>query len=81
MFAASYTYYRSSGPILTPPVLVTRPGGLVLDPFAGSGSTGCACELEGLDFIGIEQDAESVEIAEARIAHWANQAAQMEIAA
>ena len=51
--------------------LVTPPGGLVLDPFTGSGSTGVACALEGLRFVGIEQEAEYVEIAERRIAHHA----------
>ncbi len=50
--------------------LVTPPGGLVLDPFTGSGSTGCAAALEGRGFIGIEQDAEYVAIAEWRIAYW-----------
>jgi DNA modification methylase len=49
--------------------LVTPPGGIILDPFTGSGSTGIAAVLEGFDFIGIEQDAEYVEIAERRIAH------------
>ena len=49
--------------------LVTPPGGLVLDPFAGSGSTGVACVLEGLRFAGIEQDAEYAEIARRRVAH------------
>jgi DNA modification methylase len=48
--------------------LVTPPGGRVLDPFVGSGTTGCAAVLEGFDFIGIERDAEYVAIAEARIA-------------
>ena len=48
--------------------LVTPPGGTVLDPFAGSGSTGKGAVLEGLDFIGIEREAEYVSIAEARIA-------------
>ena len=43
----------------------------VLDPFAGSGTTGAAAVLEGFDFIGIEREAEYVEIAEARIAWWA----------
>lgn len=52
--------------------LVTPPGGIVLDPFAGSGTTGCAAALEGVNFIGIEQEAEYVAIAERRIAHWAN---------
>lgn len=36
--------------------LVTQPGGVVLDPFLGSGSTGKAAILEGFRFIGIEQD-------------------------
>jgi site-specific DNA-methyltransferase (adenine-specific) len=47
--------------------LVTPPNGTVLDPFMGSGSTGKACAYEGFDFIGIEQSAEYVEIAQARI--------------
>lgn len=54
--------------------LVTPPGGVVLDPFAGSGSTGCAAVLEGFDFLGIErQDTELepfVSIAVARVAWW-----------
>ena len=48
--------------------LVTPPGGIVLDPFAGSGSTGKACALEGFRFIGIEREMEYCKIAEARIA-------------
>jgi site-specific DNA-methyltransferase (adenine-specific) len=36
--------------------LITPPGGTVLDPFAGSGTTGLACAAEGFSFIGIEQD-------------------------
>ena len=48
--------------------LITPPAGIVLDPFMGSGSTGKAAILEGFDFIGIEQSAEYVEIAKARIA-------------
>ena len=47
--------------------LVTPPNGVVLDPFMGSGSTGKACAYEGFDFIGIDQSAEYVEIARARI--------------
>lgn len=47
--------------------LVTRPGGTVLDPFMGSGSTGKAAKLEGFEFIGIELDPEYCKIAEARI--------------
>ena len=48
--------------------LVTPPGGTVLDPFMGSGSTGKACALEGFRFIGIERETEYCKIAEARIA-------------
>ena len=48
--------------------LVTPPGGTVLDPFTGSGSTGRGAILEGFNFIGIEREAEYVEIARARIA-------------
>lgn len=47
--------------------LVTPPGGLVLDHFMGSGSTGKAAILEGLRFVGIEGEAGHVAIAEARI--------------
>lgn len=47
--------------------LVTPSGGVVLDPFMGSGSTGKACVYEGFNFIGIEQSVEYVEIAQARI--------------
>lgn len=50
--------------------LVTPPGGTVLDPFTGSGTTGCAAALESLDFIGIEREPEYADIAEARIKHW-----------
>lgn len=49
--------------------LVTPPGGTVLDPFMGSGSTGKAAMLEGFQFIGIEREAEYLEIAKARIEH------------
>jgi DNA modification methylase len=48
--------------------LVTPTGGIVLDPFTGSGSTGKGAVLEGFRFIGIEREAEYVEIARARIA-------------
>lgn len=49
--------------------LVTPPGGKVLDPFTGSGSTGKAAVMEGFSFQGIERDAEYSEIAKARITH------------
>ena len=48
--------------------LVTPPGGLVLDTFMGSGTTGIAAIAEGFSFIGIEHDADYLAIAEARIA-------------
>lgn len=47
--------------------LVTPAGGTVLDPFAGSGSTGIAALREGFSFVGIEREHEYVEIARARI--------------
>lgn len=53
--------------------LVTPTGGLVLDPFMGSGSTGKAAIREGFRFIGIELDEHYVSIARARIEHEATQ--------
>ena len=50
--------------------LVTPPGGLVLDPFMGSGTTGVAAKLEGFGFVGIEKDAESFATAQKRLG-WA----------
>jgi DNA modification methylase len=47
--------------------LVTPPGGLILDPFTGSGSTGRGAVLEGFRFLGLELSPEYVQIAEARI--------------
>lgn len=47
--------------------LITPPGGVVLDPFTGSGSTGKAAVREGFQFIGIEREAEYLAIARARI--------------
>lgn len=47
--------------------LVTPAGGTVLDPFAGSGSTGRGAIAEGFQFVGIELDPEYAAIAEARI--------------
>lgn len=54
--------------------LVTPPGALVLDPFAGSGSTGRGALLEGFRFIGIEREAEFIPISDARLSHAAKQA-------
>ena len=49
--------------------LVTPPGGVVLDPFTGSGSTGKAAMREGFRFIGCELSPEYLAIARARITH------------
>ena len=51
--------------------LVTPKGGVVLDPFMGSGSTGMAAKDEGFDFIGIEKDEEYYKICESRITRFA----------
>ncbi len=50
--------------------LVTPPGGTVLDPFMGSGTTGIAAHLEGFDFIGCELDQHHAATAELRIRHY-----------
>jgi len=53
--------------------LVTPPGGVVLDPFMGSGSTGRAALLDSFRFIGIEREEQYLAIAAARIAAIARQ--------
>jgi site-specific DNA-methyltransferase (adenine-specific) len=50
--------------------LVAPRGAVVLDPFMGSGSTGCAAMVEGLQFVGIDITPEYVDIARRRIAWW-----------
>jgi hypothetical protein len=47
--------------------MVTSPGGIVLDPFMGSGSTGVAARDAGFKFIGVEKEEEYFEIAKKRI--------------
>jgi len=47
--------------------LITPPNGKVLDPFMGSGSTGCACIKLGFNFTGIEMSEESFLISQKRI--------------
>jgi DNA modification methylase len=54
--------------------LITPPGGVTLDPFTGSGSTGKAAMYEGFIFVGMEREPEYVEIARARIEHAIKQA-------
>lgn len=49
--------------------LVTPPGGIVLDPFMGSGTTGVAARNLGFEFIGCEMDPQYLEIAKRRIEH------------
>jgi site-specific DNA-methyltransferase (adenine-specific) len=49
--------------------LVTPPGGHVLDPFAGTGTTGAACIREGFDATLVEREADSVADIERRLAH------------
>jgi site-specific DNA-methyltransferase (adenine-specific) len=50
--------------------LITPPGGTVLDPFNGSGSTGCAAVELGMTYIGCELDEKYVDIASRRIEAW-----------
>ena len=52
--------------------LITPPGGTVLDPFNGSGSTGCAAVELGFNYIGCELDPAYVAITEKRITAWLN---------
>jgi len=56
--------------------LVTPPGGTVMDPFAGSGTTLCAAGLEGFDAIGIEKTAEYLPIIRGRVAHWTGESVE-----
>lgn len=56
--------------------LLCPPGGTVLDPFAGSGSTGAACVLEDRRFVGIERDGRYLDVARTRIEHWSTEAAR-----
>ncbi|MGD0453451.1 MAG: site-specific DNA-methyltransferase [Solirubrobacteraceae bacterium] len=53
--------------------LITPPGGVVLDPFAGSGTTGIAAIAEDRVFLGIEREARYIDIGCARLAHWAQE--------
>jgi site-specific DNA-methyltransferase (adenine-specific) len=57
--------------------LITPPDGLILDPFAGTGSTGIAALLEGFRFVGIEREAEYVAIAKKRLRAAAAEAAEV----
>lgn len=50
--------------------LASPSGGVVLDPFAGSGTTGAAAMLEGRQFFGVEREREYVRVARARLDHY-----------
>jgi site-specific DNA-methyltransferase (adenine-specific) len=52
--------------------LVAPRGAVVLDPFMGSGSTGCAAMVEGMQFVGIDITPEYVDIARRRLAWWSS---------
>jgi len=54
----------------------TPTGGIILDPFAGSGSTLIAAIQTGRDYIGIEKEEEYIKIAEARIKYWQDKEAE-----
>jgi len=56
--------------------LIAPEGGLVLDPFCGSGSTGCAAVLEDRRFLGIEREEQYVTVARARLDHWTARAGE-----
>ena len=51
--------------------MVTPPGGTVLDPFAGSGSTGLAAQAEGFEAVLVELDPDYAALAESRNTHLA----------
>ena len=73
--AGRNTVYQNNHPTVKPIELMrylvrltkTPTGGVVLDPFTGSGTTGIACVLEGREFVGIEREPEYFAIAERRI--------------
>ena len=74
-YLRTVTTRRNSHPTVKPTALmrylcrlVTPSGGMILDPFMGSGSTGKAALLEGFRFTGIELNPEYIEIARARMA-------------
>lgn len=72
--------YKNNHPTVKPIKLMSylitmgsRKGDVVLDCFAGSGTTGCAAEMLGRDYILIEMDPEYVEIAKARLKYWSGE--------
>jgi len=84
--AGRNTEYKNNHPTVKPTELmrylcrlVTPKNGTVLDPFMGSGSTGKAALLEGLDFIGIEREKEYCDMAQSRIEHVLNRKSKKSI--
>ena len=70
MFSGGGNLHDTEKPVELMKILVensSKPGGLVLDPFMGVGSTGVACKLTGREFIGVELDKNYFDIAEERI--------------
>jgi hypothetical protein len=70
------TEYKNTHPTVKPTALmrylcrlITPTGGMILDPFMGSGSTGKAAVLEGFQFSGIDKEAEYIGFSKARIGH------------
>jgi DNA modification methylase len=59
--------------------LITPPGGTVLDPFNGSGTTGMAAVELGFDYIGCELDPSYVEISIKRIEAWRNRGCDRDV--
>lgn len=53
--------------------MITPPGGICLDPFNGSGTTGIACKLEGFDYLGIDREQEYIDISRGRIDSWVDE--------
>lgn len=80
-------YAQNHHPTVKPMALMrylcrlTRPpaGGVVYDPYCGSGTTLCAAVLEGRDYIGSEKEQDFAEISEMRVAYWAQHVAQAEL--
>ena len=58
--------------------LITPPGGIVLEPFAGSGTTLCAAVQEGVEFVGIEREAEYIPIIKQRVKYWSGYTYEIE---
>lgn len=54
--------------------LITPKGGICLDTYNGSGTTGCACALEDIDYMGIDNEPDYIAMSEARIAYWKKEA-------